>query len=198
MLSRCAAVLADVIKLIKAAVTLAAVAGFDETTLRCGPAGAEERNMCCPARHETAVACYPGGRDPGSSEASGIPPSFAGIAVHDRYSCYFHRSWQNIAAHQACCAHLLRDYQDAAQCYPAAIWPAQAQRALRGLTRAWHKARAAGQGQIPAGARGPLIREFRHAVPAGLSDVPRIPGPKNVPSQSLPFAQGDGRTCSPN
>ncbi len=39
MLSRCAAALAEVVKLIKTAVRLAAVAGFDETTIRCGPAG---------------------------------------------------------------------------------------------------------------------------------------------------------------
>jgi hypothetical protein len=107
MLSRCAAVLADVTKLIKAAVTLAAVAGFDETPLRCGPAGPKKYVLS--GSTETAVAYYLGGRDPGSFEAFGILPSFAGIAVHDRYSCYFHRSWQNIAGHQApagltCCA----------------------------------------------------------------------------------------------
>jgi len=40
------------------------------------------------------------------------------------------------------------DYQDAAECYPAAIWPVQAQRVLRGLIRAWHDARDAGQPAI--------------------------------------------------
>ncbi len=42
MLARCAAVLTEVVKLIKTSVTLAAVAGFDETTIRCGPAGLQE------------------------------------------------------------------------------------------------------------------------------------------------------------
>jgi transposase len=76
MLSRCAAVLADVIKLIKAAVTLAEVAGFDETPLRCGPAG--QKKYVLSGSTETAVAYYLGGRDLGSFEAFGILPSFAG------------------------------------------------------------------------------------------------------------------------
>ena len=59
----------------------------------------------------------------------------------------------------------------------------QAQRALRGLIRAWHAARDAGQPAIPAHITGPLIREFRHAVLAGLASVPRIPGPKNSTAQ---------------
>jgi transposase len=79
--------------------------------------------------------------------------------------------------------HLVRDYEDAAQSYPQAIWPVQAQRALRGLIRAWHTARDAGQAEIPPHIRDPLLREFRHAVLAGLSDVPRIPGPKNTTAQ---------------
>jgi transposase len=181
MLARCAAVLDEVIALIKTAVITAAVAGFDETTIRCGPAG--EKKYILSGSTETAVAYHLGGRDLGSFEAFGILPKFAGIAVHDRYACYFHPSWKNIAGHQACCAHLLRDFEDAAQCWPGAIWPVQAQRALRGLIRAWHAARDGGHAQIPARVRDPLIREFRHAVLAGLSDLPRIPGPKNSTAQ---------------
>ena len=33
---------------------------------------------------------------------------------------------QHLAGHQACLAHLVRDFQDAAETYPDAIWPAQA------------------------------------------------------------------------
>ena len=78
---------------------------------------------------------------------------------------------------------LARDYQDAAECYPGAIWPVQAPRALRGLIRAWHAARQAGQPQIPPHIRDPLIREFQHAVLAGCSDVPRVPGPRHATAQ---------------
>jgi transposase len=181
MLSRCATVLDGVVALIKTAVTTAAVAGFDETTIRCGPAG--QKKYILSGSTETAVAYYLGGRDLGSFAAFGILPAFAGIAVHDRYACYFNPAWQNIAGHQACCAHLIRDFEDAAESWPDAIWPVQAQRALRGLIRAWHAARDAGLAAIPATARDPLITEFRHAVLAGLSDLPRIPGPKNSTAQ---------------
>ena len=57
------------------------------------------------------------------------------------------------------------------------------QRALRGLISAWHAARSAGQAEIPPHIRDPLLSEFRHAVLAGLSDVPRIPGPKHTTAQ---------------
>jgi hypothetical protein len=78
---------------------------------------------------------------------------------------------------------LLRDFEYAAQCWPGTIWPGQAQRALRGLIRAWHSARDQGLAEIPPGVRDPLINEFKHAVLAGLSGVPRIPGPKNSTAQ---------------
>src|ERR1017187_7694008 len=113
----------------------------------------------------------------------GILPGFGGVVVSDRYACYFHPSWEKIAGNQACLAHLVRDYEDAAESYPGAVWPAQAQRALRGLIRAWHAARDAGQPEIPPHIADPLLHEFRHAVLAGLSSVPRIPGPKNTTAQ---------------
>ena len=41
-LARAAEVVADVVKLIEPLITAAYVAGFDETTLRCGPAGTKK------------------------------------------------------------------------------------------------------------------------------------------------------------
>ena len=95
----------------------------------------------------------------------------------------FHPRWEHIAGNQACLSHLLRDYEDCAESYPGAIWPVQAQRALRGLIQAWHAAREQGLDAIPADARKPLEHEFRHAVLAGLASVPRVPGPKNSTKQ---------------
>ena len=99
--------------------------------------------------------------------------------VSDRYRNYFHARWEHIAGNQACLSHLIRDYQDCAESYPGAVWPVQAQRALRGLIRAWHAAREQGLAAIPADVREPLEPEFRHAVTAGPGRVPRVPGPKN-------------------
>jgi transposase len=172
---------AGVIKLIRTLITAAHVAGFDETTLRAGPAG--QKKYVHGAFTELYSAFWLGARSLESMREFGILPDFAGVAVSDRYQNYFHPSWEHLAGHQACCAHLIRDYQDAAETYPAAIWPAQAQRALRGLIRAWHDAREQGLDQIPAATASPLITEFRRAVTVGLAAVPRIPGPKHSTAQ---------------
>jgi transposase len=181
MLSRCAKTVAEVVTAIKSLITLARVVGFDETTLRCGPAG--EKRYVLSASTENATVYHLGGRDLESFAAAGILPEFAGVAVHDRYCNYFHRRWENLAGHQACTAHLLRDFADAAEAYPDAHWPAQAQRALRGLITAWHRARERGAAEIDQQVRDELALEFRRAVRVGLSQVPRVPGPRNSTAQ---------------
>jgi transposase len=180
-LARAADVISDVVQLIRTLITTAHVAGFDETTLRCGPAGTKK--YVHGAFTERYSAFFVGTRSLESMREFGILPGFAGVVVSDRYQNYFHPSWKHITGHQACCAHLIRDYQDAAESWPDAIWPVQAKRALRGLIRAWHQARDQERAEIPARIRDPLTKEFRHAVLAGLSDVPRIPGPKNTTGQ---------------
>jgi transposase len=171
----------EVVALIRALITAAAVAGFDETTLRSGPAG--EKKYVHGAFTERYSAFWLGTRSLDSVQDAGILPGFAGVVVSDRYQNYFHPRWEHIAGNQACAAHILRDYQDCAEAYPGAAWPVQAQRALRGLIHAWHAAREQGLEAIPAAVRKPLEREFRHAVLAGLASVPRIPGPKNSTKQ---------------
>jgi transposase len=180
-LARAAGAAADVVKLIKTLIIAAPVAGFDETTLRAGPAG--RKKYVLGAFTERYSLLFLGQRTLESFRDFGILPDFAGVAVSDRYVNYFRSGWEHLAGHQACLAHLLRDFQDAAESCPDAIWPGQAKRALRGLITAWHAARDAGQAAIPAVTAGPLIREFRHAVLAGLSDIPRIPGPKHSTAQ---------------
>jgi transposase len=181
MLSRVAAVLGEVVATIKSMITSAPVAGFDETTLRCGPAGAKKYVLS--ASTETATAYHLGGRDLDSFAEAGILPAFAGVAVHDRYANYFHGRWKKLVGHQACLAHVLRDFTDAAETYPQEHWPPQAQRALRGLITAWHAARTDGHTEIDPETRAKLTREFHDAVLVGLSQVPRIPGPRHSTAQ---------------
>ena len=180
-LSSAAGLAADAVALIRTLITAAAVAGFDETTLRSGPAG--DKKYVHGAFTEQYSAFWLGSRSLESMRQAGILPRFAGIVVSDRYQNYFHESWKHIAGNQACLAHLLRDYQDCAETYPGAVWPVQAQRALRGLIRAWHAAREQGLHAIPADVTVPSDKEFRHAVLAGLASVPRVPGPKNTTKQ---------------
>ena len=180
-LRQAAGLAAGVVRLIRTLITAAAVAGFDETTLRSGPAG--EKKYVHGAFTEEYSAFWLGTRSLDSMEDAGILPGFAGVVVSDRYQNYFHPRWEHIAGNQACAAHILRDYQDCAESYPGAVWPVQAQRALRGLIHAWHAAREQGLETIPAGVRKPLEHEFRHAILAGLASVPRVPGPKNSTKQ---------------
>ncbi|MGH3610581.1 MAG: IS66 family transposase [Pseudonocardiaceae bacterium] len=181
MLTRCAAAVSEVVTAIKTLITLAHVVGFDETTLRCGPAGAKKYVLS--ASTETATVYHLGGRDLESFAEFGILPAFAGVAVHDRYVNYFHSRWEHLAGHQACTAHLLRDLADAAETYPDAHWPVQAQRALRGLITAWHAARTGGLAEIDPRVRQKLTKEFRDAIKVGLSQVPRVPGPRHCTAQ---------------
>jgi transposase len=75
------------------------------------------------ASTENATVYHLGGRDLDSFAEAGILPGFAGVAVHDRYINYFHQRWKNLTGHQACTAHLLRDFADAEQLYPASTGP---------------------------------------------------------------------------
>jgi len=180
-LAKAASLLKDVVALIRTLITASAVAGFDETTLRSGPAG--EKKYVHGAFTERLSAFWLGSRSLDSMEDAGILPDFAGIVVSDRYQNYFSARWTNIAGNQACLSHLLRDYEDCAETYPAAVWPGQAQRALRGLIHAWHLALDQGLPAIPADILAPLEHEFRHALLAGLASVPRVPGPKTTVRQ---------------
>jgi transposase len=187
-LRQAASLAAEVVRLIRALITAAAVAGFDETTLRSGPAG--DKKYVHGAFTGQHSAFWLGARSLEAMAGAGILPGFAEIVVSDRYQNYFHPRWKHIAGNQACLAHLLRDYQDCAETYPGAVWPVQAQRALRGLIHAWHATGEQGLAAIPADVLQPLAHESRHAVLAGLASVPRVPGPKNStkpkPGRELP------------
>jgi hypothetical protein len=74
---------------------------------------------------EKLTVLFLGERTLASFRAFGILPKFSGVAVSDRYVNYYHDGWGNLAGHQACCAHLVRDFEDAAQCFTTdtAVWP---------------------------------------------------------------------------
>jgi hypothetical protein len=181
VLARAGAAVAAAVKQIKELVVGSPVAGFDETTLRVGPAGAKKYVLS--ASTDRCVVFGLGGRDLASFTAFGVLGRFTGIAVHDRYSLYDHPSFAGVGGHQLCVSHLLRDLEDVAEVYPDSRWPGQAQRALRGLVRAWHTARDAGQTRVPAQAATPLVAEFRSAVRVGLSHIPPADGPATTTKQ---------------
>jgi hypothetical protein len=83
-----ASLAADAVRLIRTLITAAAVAGFDETTLRSGPAG--EKKYVHGVFTEEYSAFWLGARSLDSMQDAGILPDFAGIVVSDRYQNYFH------------------------------------------------------------------------------------------------------------
>ena len=92
-LAKAASLAAEVVALIRALITAAPVAGFDETTLRSGPAG--EKKYVHGAFTERYSAFWLGTRSLDSMADAGILPGFAGIVVSDRY--------QNYVRHEAHC-----------------------------------------------------------------------------------------------
>lgn len=180
-LGRAAGLVKDSVGLIRTLIAASPVAGFDETTLRSGPAGVKK--YVHGAFTELYSCFHLGARSLETMKEAGILPFFAGIVVSDRYVNYFSQTWTTFAGNQACCAHLLRDFEDCAEAYPGSGWPEQAQRALRGLIHAWHQAREQGLPAIPDETRLPLELEFRRAVTVGLAAVPCAPGPKNSTKQ---------------
>jgi transposase len=75
--------ISDVVKLIRTLITATAVAGFDETTLRCGQAG--QKKHVLGAFTEDYSALFLGERTLASFRDFGILPGFAGVVVSDRY-----------------------------------------------------------------------------------------------------------------
>lgn len=185
MLARAGGQLAGVDALIRDQIAAAPVVGFDETTLRVGPAGRKRHVLS--ANTDTHTAFWLGGRDLESFHAFGVLDAFGGIAVHDRYTVYDHRDFAHLAGHQLCSAHLLRDLADAAETWPTQHWPAQADQALRALIRCWHHAHDTGQTAVTGRAAARHRHRFRQAVIVGLSQIPRnhTPGGKQLPSRSL-------------
>ena len=115
-LGKAAGLVKDAVRLIRTLIAAAPVAGFDETTLRSGAAG--EKKYVHGAFTELYSAFYLGSRSLETMKEAGILPSFAGIAVSDRYQNYFSATWENLAGNQACAAHLIRDFADCAETYP--------------------------------------------------------------------------------
>src|SRR5262249_12245035 len=91
-------------------------AGFDETGFRADGKLAWVR--CARTGKDALLMVHPK-RGRKATEAMGVLPSFAGIAVHDGWAPY--DSYVN-AEHQLCCAHVLRELQAVTDAAPVGQW----------------------------------------------------------------------------
>jgi transposase len=174
MLARAAAAVAHANRLIRALIITASVICADETPIRVGPGPKTRKRYLLVACTSLLTYYFLGDRSMATFEAF-VFPDLTGVVVHDRYQNY--DKFPGIT-HQLCCQHLLRDLADAAESYPAAIWPGQATEALQALIHQANSARDAGLAAIQPQAIAPYLRLFRHGVLAGLSEVRRLPGAK--------------------
>jgi transposase len=175
LLARAARAVAAANKTIRALIILARVICGDETPVRSGPGPKWRKKYLHVACTNLLTYYFLGERNLASFTGFVYPDLHGTVVVHDRYACYDH--FRGVA-HQLCCAHLLRDLEDAAQSYPAAAWPAQIAGALRSLIHQASLARGRGLAAVPAGAAAGHLRQFRDGVAAGLSEVRRLPGAK--------------------
>jgi hypothetical protein len=104
--------------------------------------------------------------------------------VHDALSVYDTHAYPR-AVHALCCAHLNRELTAADEAHPGQKWPAQARDALLALNTAAHRARTAGQEQIPPEIAKFYLTLFNHAIAVGLSVHPRAPGREQTKTRNL-------------
>jgi transposase len=177
LLARTAGLLGAVHARIRTLITLAYAVCVDETPVRVGPR--TPRPGKTKAERYLLVACTQlythyllGDRSLDTFKASVLAERAerGALVVHDRYQNYDNVAFGGLV-HQLCCAHLLRDLDDAAQVYPKVIWPGQIADALRGLIHEANLARDTDRDQIAPAIRDTLTSRFRHGVRVGLSDT---------------------------
>ncbi len=179
--ARTAEALAEVEKLIKTLITLAAVLGVDETTVNV----AGRKQWLHVARTDLLTAYHlDPSRGRGAVDCFGVLPGYAGVAVHDALSVYDGAAYAT-ARHALCGAHLIRELTAVAEQHPDAIWPGQARSALADLASAARAARDEGLNLIPPEQAAQPLLLFRHAVLVGLAEHRRSPGRKQSKARNL-------------
>ena len=147
------------------ALVAAEVAHFDETGFRV--AGKLAWVHSASSGKYVLVTVHPK-RGRQGMDAAGVLPAFAGIACHDAWAPY--DSYDGVAGHALCDAHLLRELTAVTETGTAddVIWARQAIDALLELKQAADAARAAGHDAIDAEVLEKHGRWFRDAADAGI------------------------------
>jgi transposase len=148
-------------------ITASPVAGFDETGFRV--AGRLHWAHCARTANCTLLTVHPR-RGMQATEAMGVLPSFAGVAVHDAWAPYDIYSG---ADHQLCCAHALRELQAVTDCAPDGewCWATQAADALTEMQKLVSKAVSQGRDTADLAALAAQIRYYSSAALIGASQT---------------------------
>lgn len=175
ILKRAAVALAEADRRIRTLITLAYAVCMDETPLKVGsktpkPGKKQAKMYLLVACTEFYTHFLLGDRSLATFKASVLADKSGHIIVHDRYQPYDSAEIGPFL-HQLCCAHLLRDIDNAAEVYPGTHWPAQIADALRGLIHQANLARHGGHNTIDPHVKDELIHRFRHGVRVGLAET---------------------------
>jgi transposase len=132
MVTRIAGALSPALAAIRAAVTAAGMAHFDETGFRVAGKLAWVHSA---SSGKYALITVHARRGREAMDAAGVLPSFAGIAVHDAWAPY--DTYADVAGHALCNAHALRELQAVIDAAPQGrwCWASQAADALRDMKR---------------------------------------------------------------
>jgi transposase len=174
LLYRAAAAVTEANRTIYTLLSVAHAVSLDETPLRVG--AKKLKKYLLVACTELYTWFMLGDRSLATFRAF-ILPDLTGVIVHDRYCNYDNVDFAHLA-HQLCAQHLIRDLQDAAECYSTATWPVQIQRALKDLIHAANTTRAADPDAtaVPERVAAPYRRAFTQGVLVGLKELSGRPG----------------------
>lgn len=139
-----------------------------------------------------------GARSLQTFKASVLKDLTGSVIVHDRYQNYDSVELGPFI-HQLCCAHLLRDADDAAEVHPDAVWPTQIGDALRGLI---HQANLARERATPPSPPRSPTRWSSCSVRVCWSACPPPPAAAPAPDSARPgccwksYATGRPTSCA--
>ena len=156
---------APAVAAVKAQVTQADVAHFDESGLRV--AGHLQWVHVASTERLTYYAVHPK-RGTDAMNAIGILPDFTGTAVHDALPSYFQYTG---AQHGLCNSHLLRELQFITERYPQP-WAAGMTTLLRGIKKAVDEAKRQDQAQLTPEHLHEFVSHYQALVRQGLAANP--------------------------
>jgi transposase len=154
-------------------ITAGGVAGFDETGFRV--AGRLHWVHCARTGKYTLLMVHQR-RGAQAMDATGILPSFTGIAVHDAWAPY---DTCTAPDHQLCCAHALRELQAVTDATPAGrwCWAAQAAEAITAMQALVSEALGHGRDAVDPVALAAQVHRYRSAA---------LPGARQTAARSSP------------
>jgi transposase len=159
-----AAGLEGFVEVVRAGLTAAPVAHFDETGARV--AGRLHWVHSASTGLLTLLTVH-AKRGKVAMDAAGVLGGFAGVAVHDGWAPY----WRYDVTHALCGAHLLRELEGVAD-EPGQGWAAGMAELLVDAKLACDRARAAGAGRVEGAVRGRLRARYRRLLADGQAANP--------------------------